>query len=82
MRLAAGLAARLAAPLRAEDRATPQVAAATQGVAFGADRWRIGAARRVAAPGRTFPNSWPDALLPLAAARHGICPTTQESERP
>lgn len=54
----------------------------TQRIAIGADGRRICEARRVTAPGYTFPNPWPDALLPLAAARDGACPTAQESERP
>ena len=54
----------------------------TQRIAIGADGGRICEARRVTAPGYTFPNPWPDALLPLAAARDGACPTPQESERP
>jgi hypothetical protein len=52
----------------------------TQRIAIGADGRRICEARRVTAPGYTFPHPWPDALLPLAAARDGTCPT--ESERP
>lgn len=52
----------------------------TQRIAIGTDGQRICAVRRVTAPGYTFPNPWPDALLLLAAAREGTCPT--ESERP
>lgn len=52
----------------------------TQRIAFAPDGRRICEARRVTAPGYTFPHPWPDALLPPAAARDGTCPT--ESERP
>ncbi|MBR0650941.1 hypothetical protein GXW78_14805 [Roseomonas terrae] len=54
----------------------------TQRIAIGADGRRICEARRVTVPVYPFPNPWPDALLPLAAAREGPCPTEQENERP
>lgn len=53
-----------------------------QRIAIGADGRRICDARRVTAAGYTFANPWPDALLPLAAARDGPCPQEQESEHP
>ena len=57
----------------------------TQRIAFGAEGRRLCESRRVTAPGYTFPHPWPDALLPLAAARDGHpCPwpNEQESARP
>ncbi len=45
--------------------------------AIGADGRHTSEARRV-----TFPHPWPDALLPLAAARQGACPQDRESTPP
>lgn len=52
----------------------------TQRIAIAPDGRRICEARRVTAPGYPFPHPWPDALLPLAAAREGPCPRPQERE--
>lgn len=53
-----------------------------QRIAIAPNGHRLCEARRVSAPGYTFPHPWPEELLPRAAARDGRCPWPEESERP
>lgn len=47
-------------------------------IAFGPDGARLCEARRVSEPGYTFPNPWPEALLPHSPAATGRCPWSEE----
>ncbi|HEY4253832.1 MAG TPA: hypothetical protein VGM87_21665 [Roseomonas sp.] len=51
------------------------------GIVFAPDGARLCEARRVSEPGYTFPDPWPEALLPQGSAAAGRCPWPEGDSR-